>query len=38
MYIIDQIFSVKGYEYMIAIVFIFIFIVFYRFLNNERKR
>ncbi len=37
MYIIDQILSVKGYEYMIAVGFIFVFIVFYRFLNTSRK-
>jgi hypothetical protein len=36
MYILDQIISVKGFEYMIAVVFIFIFIVFYKFLTTDR--
>jgi len=36
MYIFEQIFSAKGYEYMIAVGFIFVFIVFYRFLNTDR--
>jgi hypothetical protein len=37
MYMFDQILTGKGYEYMIAVGFIFIFIVFYRFLNTKRK-
>ena len=37
MYIIDQIFTAKGYEYMIAVGFIFVFIVFYKFLSTSRK-
>lgn len=36
MYIIDQIFSAKGYEYMIAVGFIFVFILFYKFLSTDR--
>jgi len=37
MYIFEQILTGKGYEYMIAVGFIFIFIVFYRFLGTKRK-
>ena len=37
MYIFEQIFTGKGYEYLIAVGFIFIFIAFYRFLNTKRK-
>jgi hypothetical protein len=37
MYIIDQILTAKGYEYMIAVGFIFLFIIFYRFLSRSRK-
>lgn len=36
MYILDQIISVKGIEYMIAVVFIFVFILFYKFLATDR--
>jgi hypothetical protein len=36
MYILDQIISVKGFEYMIAVVFIFVFILFYKFLTTDR--
>jgi hypothetical protein len=36
MYIFEQIFSAKGYEYMIAVGFIFVFIVFYKFLSTDR--
>jgi hypothetical protein len=36
MYIFEQIFSAKGYEYMIAVGFIFLFIVFYKFLSTDR--
>jgi hypothetical protein len=36
MYIFDQIFSAKGYEYMIAVLFLFIFIIFYKFLSTDR--
>lgn len=36
MYILDQIFSGKGYEYAIAVGFLFVFIVFYRFLCTDR--
>jgi len=38
MRILDQILTGKGYEYMIAVGFVFIFIVFYQFLNTKRKR
>jgi len=38
MYIFEQIFTtVKGYEYLIAAAFLFIFIVFYKFLSTEKK-
>lgn len=36
MYILDQIISEKGFEYMIAVVFIFVFILFYKFLTTDR--
>ena len=36
MYILDQIISVKGFEYMIAVGFIFVFILFYKFLTTDR--
>jgi len=36
MYILDQIMSIKGHEYIIAVVFIFVFIVFYKFLNTDK--
>jgi hypothetical protein len=36
MYILDQIISVKGFEYIIAVVFIFVFILFYKFLTTDR--
>lgn len=36
MYILDQIFSAKGYEYMIAVGFIFVFVIFYKFLSTDR--
>jgi len=36
MYILDQIFSAKGYEYIIAVGFIFVFILFYKFLSTDR--
>jgi hypothetical protein len=37
MYIFEQILTGKGHEYMIAVGFVFVFIVFYRFLNSKRK-
>jgi hypothetical protein len=37
MYIFEQISTGKGYEYLIAVGFIFIFIAFYRFLSTRRK-
>ena len=36
MYILEQILSAKGYEYMIAVLFIFVFIIFYKFLSTDR--
>jgi hypothetical protein len=36
MYIIDQLMSLKGFEYMIAGLFLFIFILFYKFLSTDR--
>ena len=36
MYIVDQIMSVKGYEYIIAGLFLFVFILFYKFLDTDR--
>lgn len=36
MFIIDQIFSAKGYEYVIAVGFIFVFILFYKFLSADK--
>jgi hypothetical protein len=37
MYILEQLFTAKGYEYMIAALAIFIFILFYKFLIEDRK-
>jgi hypothetical protein len=37
MYLFEQILTGKGCEYFIAVGFIFVFIVFYRFLNSQRK-
>jgi hypothetical protein len=37
MYIFEQLFSPHGYEYAIAVLAIFIFIVFYFILIGERK-
>ncbi len=36
MYILEQIFSAKGYEYMIAVGVIFVFILFYKFLSTDK--
>ena len=35
MYIIEQLLSAKGYEYVVAVIAIFIFIAFYKFLHAE---
>ena len=35
MYIIEQLLTAKGYEYFIAVIAIFVFIAFYKFLNRE---
>jgi len=37
MYIFEQLFSQHGYEYAIAVLAMFIFIVFYFILIGERK-
>ena len=36
MYIIEQLLSSKGYEYMVAGLSIFVFILFYKFLITDR--
>jgi hypothetical protein len=36
MYIIEQLMSAKGYEYMVAVLSIFVFILFYKFLSTDR--
>jgi|GEM_PF-550353 len=37
MYIFEQIFhTVKGYEYLIAVGFLFLFIFFYKFLSTDK--
>lgn len=36
MYIFEQLLSAKGYEYVIAVGSLFIFIIFYRFLITDR--
>ncbi len=35
MYIIEQLLTAKGYEYIVAVIAMFIFIAFYTFLNRE---
>lgn len=38
MYIFEQIFNtVKGYEYLIAVLALFIFIFFYGYLDREKR-
>ena len=37
MYIFEQLFSHHGYEYMVAVLAMFIFIIFYTILISERK-
>lgn len=37
MYIFEQLFSHHGYEYSVAVLAMFIFIVFYFILSGERK-
>jgi len=37
MYIFEQLFSHHGYEYAVAVLAAFIFIVFYSILREERK-
>lgn len=36
-YIFEQIFTPKGYEYAIAVLAMFVFIIFYLLLNQESK-
>jgi hypothetical protein len=36
MYILEQLFTAKGYEYIIAVLAIFVFIAFYKFLNWDK--
>jgi hypothetical protein len=36
MTILEQLMSIKGYEYIIAGMFLFVFILFYRFLSTDR--
>lgn len=33
-YILEQLFTAKGYEYIVAVLAIFVFIAFYKFLNR----
>jgi hypothetical protein len=37
LYIFEQLFSHHGYEYMIAVLAMFIFIAFYLIMNRETK-
>jgi hypothetical protein len=37
MYIFEQLFSATGYQYAIAVLAMFIFILFYFILSTERK-
>lgn len=37
MYIIEQLFTAKGYEYIIAVLAIFVFILFYKFLITDKS-
>ena len=37
MYIFEQLFSHHGYEYMVAVLAMFVFIIFYAILISERK-
>ena len=37
MYAIEQLLTGKGYEYMIAVGSLFLFIIFYKFLSTRRK-
>ena len=36
MYIFEQLLTAKGYEYIVAVIAIFIFILFYKFLSTDR--
>lgn len=37
LYIFEQLFTPKGYEYTVAVLAMFIFIIFYFILNQETK-
>ena len=37
MYIFEQLFSHHGYEYAVAVLAMFVFILFYAILTSERK-
>lgn len=37
MYIFEQLFTPKGYEYTVAVLAMFIFILFFAILSGERK-
>jgi len=37
MYIFEQLFSHHGYEYAVAVLAMFVFILFYSILTSERK-
>ncbi|MEW6586600.1 MAG: hypothetical protein AB1442_13465 [Nitrospirota bacterium] len=37
LYIFEQLFSHHGYEYLVAILAMFVFIAFYLILNEEKK-
>jgi hypothetical protein len=37
MYIFEQLFTPKGYEYMIAVLAMFVFILFYFILSTKRQ-
>jgi hypothetical protein len=36
MYIFEQLLTVKGYEYIVAVLAVFVFIAFYKFLNRDK--
>jgi|YelNatPaOPRAMG01_1025707.scaffolds.fasta_scaffold00844_29 hypothetical protein len=38
MYIFKQLFTTVGYEYLIAVLTMFVFILFYYFVNTPKKR
>jgi hypothetical protein len=36
MHIFEQLLTAKGYEYIIAVLAVFVFIAFYKFLNRDK--